>query len=216
MTMKKCYKCNKEKNKDFFYNNKSKKDGLTDECKMCVKEIYAKKYKENKEHIIKRVKKYSSTRKGKKREYDKEYRKKNKEKLKIKINKRLCKRRQTDTLFRIKENIKTLIRNSIVYGKFSKKTKTAKILGCTYEKLKEHLEDNPYNLKYEDADIDLDHIIPISSSKTEEEIYKLNHYTNFQLLPSYYNRNVKADNKWDRDNFEEWLEKNKKECIDEI
>jgi hypothetical protein len=28
----------------------------------------------------------------------------------------------------------------------------------------------------------MDHIIPISSAKTEEEIIKLNHYTNFQPL----------------------------------
>lgn len=28
----------------------------------------------------------------------------------------------------------------------------------------------------------LDHIIPISSAKTEEEVIKLNHYTNFQPL----------------------------------
>jgi hypothetical protein len=38
---------------------------------------------------------------------------------------------------------------------------------------------------------DLDHIIPLSSAKTEEEILKLNHYTNFQPLCSYTNRYIK-------------------------
>jgi HNH endonuclease len=41
---------------------------------------------------------------------------------------------------------------------------------------------------------DIDHIIPISSAKTEEEIYKLNHFTNLQPLCSKYNRDLKSNN----------------------
>jgi glutamine synthetase adenylyltransferase len=37
-------------------------------------------------------------------------------------------------------------------------------------------------------DCDIDHIITISSTKTEEEIIKLNHYSNLQPLCSYTNR----------------------------
>jgi hypothetical protein len=40
---------------------------------------------------------------------------------------------------------------------------------------------------------DLDHIIPISSATTEEQVIELNHYTNFQPLCSHINRNVKKD-----------------------
>jgi hypothetical protein len=36
-----------------------------------------------------------------------------------------------------------------------------------------------------------DHIIPISSAKTEEEIIKLNHYTNFRPLCSKLNMEKK-------------------------
>jgi hypothetical protein len=32
---------------------------------------------------------------------------------------------------------------------------------------------------------DIDHIIPISSAKTKEDIIRLNHYTNLQPLCSY-------------------------------
>ena len=38
---------------------------------------------------------------------------------------------------------------------------------------------------------DIDHIIPISSAKSKEDIYRLNHYKNFQPLCSYTNRNIK-------------------------
>ncbi len=40
---------------------------------------------------------------------------------------------------------------------------------------------------------DIDHIIPISFAKTEEDIIKLNHYTNLQPLCSKINRDIKKD-----------------------
>ncbi len=40
---------------------------------------------------------------------------------------------------------------------------------------------------------DIDHIIPLASATTEEEINKLNHYTNLQPLCSYTNRIIKRD-----------------------
>ena len=39
---------------------------------------------------------------------------------------------------------------------------------------------------------DIDHIMPLSSAKTQEDIIKLNHYSNLQPLCSYHNRWVKA------------------------
>ena len=56
--------------------------------------------------------------------------------------------------------------------------------------------------------MDLDHIIPVSSATTAEEVIRLNHYTNFQLLPSIYNRNIKGVNEFDREHFEDWLREN--------
>lgn len=47
---------------------------------------------------------------------------------------------------------------------------------------------------------DFDHIIPVSSAKTIEEVYKLNHYTNFQPLCSKINRDIKRDNMWLKEN----------------
>lgn len=40
---------------------------------------------------------------------------------------------------------------------------------------------------------DIDHIIPTSSGKTEEEIIMLNHYTNLRPLCSHVNRNLKRN-----------------------
>lgn len=41
---------------------------------------------------------------------------------------------------------------------------------------------------------DIDHIIPLSSANTEEELIKLNHYSNLQPLCSMTNRYIKKDN----------------------
>ena len=40
---------------------------------------------------------------------------------------------------------------------------------------------------------DIDHIIPVSSALSEEEIIKLNHFTNLQPLCSFVNRYIKGD-----------------------
>lgn len=40
---------------------------------------------------------------------------------------------------------------------------------------------------------DIDHIIPISNAKTEEEVYILNHYSNLEPLCSKINRDIKID-----------------------
>ena len=112
-------------------------------------------------------------------------------------------RLKTDKLYKLTSNIKCLIRNSIKGKGFTKKTKTYKILGCTYKEFKTHIEsqweewmcwDNhgSYNGKEKDG-WDFDHIIPLSSVNTEKEIIKLNHYTNFQPLCSHINRYVKRD-----------------------
>ena len=38
---------------------------------------------------------------------------------------------------------------------------------------------------------DIDHIIPLATAKTEEDLIKLNHFSNLQPLCSKINRNIK-------------------------
>ena len=84
-----------------------------------------------------------------------------------------------------------------------KKSKSLSTLGCSYEDFKSYIEskfetwmcwDNHglYNgqLNY---GWDLDHIIPLSSAGSEEELIKLSHYSNIQPLCSKINRDVKKN-----------------------
>lgn len=108
-----------------------------------------------------------------------------------------------DPLYKLKHYITCAIRQSFKRNGYSKKSKTAVILNCSFEELKKYIEskfedwmswDNYglYNgeLKY---GWDIDHIIPISSAKNEEDVIKLNHFTNLQPLCSYTNRHIKKN-----------------------
>ena len=107
------------------------------------------------------------------------------------------------------KKIRSLVSHAYTKRDYSKKTSTYSILKCSWKEFKIHLENNPYEFKIDTVDIDLDHIIPISSAKTEKEVLELNHHTNFQLLPKYYNRWVKRTNVFDKKDFENWLKNNK-------
>lgn len=109
----------------------------------------------------------------------------------------------TDPLYKLRRNISTLIRHSLKRQGLKKNSKTDLILGCSHKEFKQHIEslweswmnwDNygKYNgmLNY---GWDLDHIKPISSGKSEQEYYALNHYSNYQPLCSKTNRDIKRD-----------------------
>lgn len=228
--MKYCSVCNIEKFLDDFHKQKSAKDGYKCVCKECRK-VKSKEYyvqntetikkkvmgyrKENYDKIIEYRKIYSELNKDKKKEYDRIYREQNKEKIKEyqkkyreynkdKLREYKMNRYYSDTFFKLKHNIGTLIRESFKRKGEYKNSSTTKILGCTYEELKKHLEDKFDDwMSWENRGLyngnekygwDIDHIIPLSTAKTNEDLIRLNHYTNLQPLCSKINREVKRDN----------------------
>jgi len=166
--------------------------------------------------------KYASLDKEKKKKDDKDYASKNKTALNKKkkdwaiVNKEKVKKAKsdyvrkklnTDVLYRLKHNIGCGIRQSFKRNGFTKNSKSFIILGCTYEEFKLHIEskfkdwmswDNYGKVKTKllipNIRWDIDHIIPISTAKTEEDVIRLNHYTNLQPLCSYVNQLVKKNN----------------------
>ena len=73
----------------------------------------------------------------------------------------------------------------------TKKNKTFEIVGCTPEELKKHLENQfTDGMSWENHGLigwHIDHIIPLSSAKNEDDIIKLCHYMNLQPLWSLDN-----------------------------
>lgn len=168
-------------------------------------------YNENKELILKNSINYYNNNKENRIKYSIEYNRKTdyESHKKWKLNnpnyfKDYFKNRyKNDNLWRLSMNI----RYNIWRGLKSNKNKhSTDILGCTFKEFKKYLEskfefwmtwDNYGNPKDDvlgfNKSWDLDHIIPISSAKTEEELIKLNHYTNFQPLCSKVNREIKKN-----------------------
>ena len=79
-----------------------------------------------------------------------------------------------------------------------KNRSTEKILCCTCEELEQHLINsftNNYSIEFKDEYrkmLEIDHIIPLATVKTEEDVYKLNHYANLQWLKKSHNRDKRA------------------------
>jgi len=201
--MKKCSKCKVEKELVDFGKDKSSKDGLYTTCKECCKEYRLK----TKEQRKKYNKEYRLENKERINQYEKEYRNTNKEKLNENNKKYIRERKKIDPLFKLSGNIRNLISNSFKTINGRKDTKTTEILGCSLEDFKIHLEKqfedwmdwsnygNPVDNIFElNKTWDLDHIIPLSTAETKEDIIRLNHYTNLQPLCSYTNRFIKRDN----------------------
>jgi hypothetical protein len=161
---------------------------------------YQKEYRENNPD---KEKEYRKNRLEYQNKYQKEYRKNNLDKVNCIQNKYRNKKLKTDPLFKLNANIRTLLFVSFKRKGFSKSSRTHEILGCTFEEFKKHLEskfqpwmnwDNHglYNGS-EGYGWDIDHIKPLSSAKSEEELIKLNHYSNLQPLCSYVNRVIKRN-----------------------
>lgn len=182
--MKTCCKCKINKDESAFSKNKSKRDGLQDECKSCM---------------VAYLSEYRQAHKEKKREGDKRYHQANKDKIKIlqkayrqankeKINAYRRVRKQTDPLFKLTDQVRSLICNQLKLKGFTKRSKTANLLGCSYEAFMTHLGNKPCENPV------LDHLCPISQARNEEELLRLQHYTNFQWLTPEENSR-KSDSK---------------------
>lgn len=194
METKMCVKCGLEKNKDDFYKRYYKKTGKIYSrivCKKCECE---------------QTKKYVENNKEKVRKFKREWQIKNEEKLGI-VRKRKTKNstlsiqeqknqwrreKKKDPIYKLKYQTSSMIRNCFVRKNYKKTTKTMKILGCDYQFFISHLlktyKDN-YGIDWDGiVEVEIDHIYPLSKAQTEEEVIKLCHYSNLQLLTKEDNR----------------------------
>lgn len=174
---------------------KAKERYATDEYKKKAHERYLK----NKEKLLAYSKTYYEAHKTQMAEYSKKYRTENADKIRekkslyartspvAKKQRYEYKKRRTerDPVFALKERARKTIADSFLRRGYKKNSKSQEIIGCDWPTFTKHLFktwEKRYGTVYAGEDYHIDHIIPLSEAKTEEEVIKLCHYTNLQLL----------------------------------
>lgn len=197
--MNKYYEINKDKVKErsntYYYNHRE--------------EILEKRRTYRKIHkadIAKYKKDYYKNNKLKIQKYKKEYANKNKKYLANYFKEYQRFRRAADDLHRFKMQIRHLVWLSFNKNGEIKSKKTEEILGCDLDFFISYLLETykkNYGVDYNNKEkVHIDHIIPLATAKTEEDIIKLCHYTNLQLLKA-------------KDNLKKGAKKEKMQKIEE-
>jgi len=203
-----CNICHTEKVINDFHSRSDSKEGLRNECKNCTRNRvnnYRKINKEktnswNRETYFRNVEKHKETKKkyrDRTKEEQKKRAKKYRDNNKEKINNYTKNRKKNDIEFKIRCNVRSRVKNFLKSKNIRQDNETFKIVGCEPKKLKEHIEKQfKDGMCWENYGLNgwhIDHIIPLISAKTEEEIYKLCHFTNLQ--PLWWYENLEKRNK---------------------
>lgn len=189
----------KESKRKWRKNNRDKEKAYRERNKEIIREKQRIRYQNNKEEYAIKSKIYRENHKEEKRLQDKRYRKNHREEL----NKKQLQRKENDAVYKLKCNLRGMIKNSFRRRGFKKKQKGEEIYGCTVNELIEHLiktYENNYNERWDWKylkDVHVDHIIPLASANTEEDVKKLCHYTNLQLLKAKDNLDKKDSLEWE-------------------
>jgi len=173
--MKVCNVCNIEKPYTEFHKHGLNRSGSI-RYKPCCKDCRSN---DNKEKEYKRI--YRENNKDNIREYNRKYEKN---------------RKEYDELFKFKRSVRSLICRSFKYvGK--KSSKTTDMIGCSIEELKKHIESLFLDgMNWDNRHLwHIDHIKPLSTAKTIDDVYILNHYTNLRPLWAVDNLNKRFTDK---------------------
>lgn len=189
----------KEYNKKYYDENKEYFKGYKQSDK--YKEQQKEYRQENKEQIATQNKKYKQENHDeileKRKKWDKAYRETHKEERKeyiinnrdqINKSKREYhnKRVKSDPLYKFEKQIRGVIISSFTRKQYKKNGHTYDIIGLTCEDFIKYLlktfKDN-YGYEWDGKEkVHIDHITPLATANTEQEILDLCYYTNLQLL----------------------------------
>lgn len=198
-----CSKCGVNSFLCEFVKNKTSKGGYSSICKVCRKEQQQKWVNQNPDY----QKEYHQNNKESHRVRSKKHYDKNRD---IILSKRVwgddnndyqrryrSERNTTDPIYKLINTMRSRLRKYIKLTKITKINTTSKYIGCSPSQLREHIENQfTDGMSWDNHGLfgwHVDHIIPLSSIKNEEDIIKLCHYTNLQ--PLWAEDNLSKSNK---------------------
>jgi len=190
MDKKKCCRCKQEKEISCFGKNSRMEDGISNKCKQCASDYYwdnrdnllaKNRSKYNKEESVNRVLAWRENKFG---HIKKEKQEKRLEKQRLKEEKRLEKEYRKEYITPLIKRIRSLVCGVISKNQLPKDNGNYLYLGCEYDFFKNHIEKQfVKGMDWTNREYwQLDHIIPLSSAKTQEELIPLFHHTNIQPL----------------------------------
>ena len=171
MESKTCSTCKIDKPLTEYYRSKKEKDGRKYICKSCFADYQREYHKKNYNKLKQKRDEYRSNPEVRKRHTET-------------CSKYHKKRRHNDPLFRARINIRNRTREAFAVSFWTKTSRTRDILGCSYDKAFKHIENQFRDgMSWDNyGKWHIDHIIPLCSATTVEELEKLCHYTNLQPL----------------------------------
>ncbi len=127
--------------------------------------------------------------------YHREYRRSNRERINKMKGAYHHARQKDDPAYAMRKRIAANISGRIRVMGYTKQSKTQEILGCDWLCFKAHIERQFLKGMTWDnrSEWHIDHIVPISSAKTEEDVIRLNHFTN--LRPMWAKDNIAKGNR---------------------
>ena len=185
--IKQCSSCKQSLLLSEFHKDKSKKDGLCHKCKSCKKLCNKRWSDNNRDRRRVSATEYRVLNKGKIATQQRAWYYRNKTSVPPKGPPRAT-AITCPILRKLKHNIRCLVRKSYNRQGYRKSSKTQDILGCDFATFQQHLQATfieNYGIlpsEYPDTELHMDHIVPVSSAKNEQEMLELNHFTNLQLL----------------------------------
>ena len=196
-TNKTCTKCNKDfpATNEFFNKHKRTKNRLGSYCKTCQKQYCQQYFQDNKEEASKKHRENYQKNIEQRRQTYREWYKKNQKKIQVGQTILRRNKRRNNLQYRLACNLRNRLNKAL--KNLTKSESTKKLLGCTMEELKTHLQNQfSTGMSWDNyGQWHIDHIRPCSSFDLSdpEQVNQCFHYSNLQPL-------------WAKDN---WLKSDK-------